>query len=54
MLWFLSPFKAIRHLICNQYKWLVIKIVLVLLIIAMLGLFLYNMPGYLVKKLLGA
>ncbi|XP_039506896.1 otoferlin-like [Pimephales promelas] len=53
-LWFLSPLKAIRHLVCNQYKWLVIKIVLALLIIAMLGLFLYSMPGYMVKKLLGA
>jgi len=54
MLWFLSPLKAIRHLICNQYRWLVIKIVLLLLIIAMLGIFLYSMPGYMVKKLLGA
>uniref|UniRef100_A0A8C1QKP3 Otoferlin n=2 Tax=Cyprinus carpio TaxID=7962 RepID=A0A8C1QKP3_CYPCA len=53
-LWFLSPLKAVRHLICNQYKWLVIKIVVVLLLLAMLGLFLYSMPGYMVKKLLGA
>ncbi|KAM6954586.1 otoferlin [Aplochiton taeniatus] len=53
-LWFLSPLKAIRYLICNRYKWLIIKIVLALLLIIMLGLFLYSMPGYLVKKLLGA
>ena len=53
MLWFLMPLKAIRHLVCNQYKWLVIKIVIALLLLAMLGLFLYSMPGYMVKKMLG-
>ncbi|KAL7873041.1 hypothetical protein AOLI_G00121120 [Acnodon oligacanthus] len=53
-LWFISPLKAIRYLICNNYKWLIIKIVVVLLLLAMLGLFLYSMPGYMVKKLLGA
>ncbi|XP_016085592.1 otoferlin isoform X7 [Sinocyclocheilus grahami] len=53
-LWFLSPLKAIRYLICNRYKWLIIKIILALLLLIMVGLFLYSMPGYLVKKLLGA
>ncbi|MCJ8736710.1 hypothetical protein PDJAM_G00015680 [Pangasius djambal] len=53
-LWFISPLKAIRYLICNNYKWLIIKIVVALLLLAMLGLFLYSMPGYMVKKLLGA
>ncbi|XP_029318836.1 otoferlin isoform X7 [Cottoperca gobio] len=53
-LWFLSPLKAIRYLVCNRYKWLIIKIVLAMLLLIMLGLFLYSMPGYLVKKLLGA
>uniref|UniRef100_A0A3Q3ICV1 Otoferlin n=1 Tax=Monopterus albus TaxID=43700 RepID=A0A3Q3ICV1_MONAL len=53
-LWFLSPLKAIRYLVCNRYKWLIIKIVLALLLLIMLGLFLYSMPGYIVKKLLGA
>ncbi|KAI2652042.1 Otoferlin [Labeo rohita] len=46
-LWFLSPLKAIRYLICNRYKWLIIKIVLALLLLIMVGLFLYSMPGYL-------
>uniref|UniRef100_A0A673XLT2 Otoferlin n=1 Tax=Salmo trutta TaxID=8032 RepID=A0A673XLT2_SALTR len=53
-LWFLSPLKAIRYLVCNRYKWLIIKIIVALLLLMMLGLFLYSMPGYLVKKLLGA
>ena len=53
-LWFLSPLKAFRYLICNRYKWLIIKMVLATLLLIMLGLFLYSMPGYLVKKMLGA
>nr|XP_060610752.1 otoferlin [Anolis sagrei ordinatus] len=53
-IWFLNPLKSIRYLICTRYKWLIIKIVLALLLIIMVGLFLYSMPGYMVKKLLGA
>ncbi|KAM7376197.1 hypothetical protein PAMP_005940 [Pampus punctatissimus] len=54
LLWFLIPFKAAKHLVCDQYRWLTIKIVTVLLLLAILALFLYNMPGYMVKKMLGA
>ncbi|XP_062825265.1 otoferlin isoform X4 [Anolis carolinensis] len=53
-IWFLNPLKSIRYLICTRYKWLIIKIVLAVLLIIMVGLFLYSMPGYMVKKLLGA
>ncbi|CAJ1074495.1 putative otoferlin-like [Xyrichtys novacula] len=45
LLWFLIPLKAIKHLMCDQYRWLTIKIVTALLLLAILGLFLYNMPG---------
>ncbi|XP_061599324.1 otoferlin-like [Cololabis saira] len=54
LLWFLIPFKAAKHLVCDQYRWLTIKIVTALLVLAILALFLYNMPGYMVKKMLGA
>ncbi|KAM9156400.1 LOW QUALITY PROTEIN: otoferlin [Pangshura tecta] len=52
-IWFLNPLKSIKYLVCTRYKWL-IKIVLALLLLIMVGLFLYSMPGYMVKKLLGA
>ncbi|XP_037668816.1 LOW QUALITY PROTEIN: otoferlin [Choloepus didactylus] len=52
--WFLNPLKSIRYLICTRYKWLIVKIVLALLALLMLALFLYSLPGYMVKKLLGA
>ncbi|KAJ3613666.1 hypothetical protein NHX12_019912 [Muraenolepis orangiensis] len=54
LLWFLTPFKAIKNLLCNQYRWLTIKIVTALLFLALLGVFIYNMPGYMVKKMMGA
>lgn len=54
LLWFLIPLKAAKHLVCDQYRWLTIKIVSALLLLAILALFLYNMPGYMVKKMLGA
>ncbi|XP_067414564.1 otoferlin isoform X1 [Emydura macquarii macquarii] len=53
-IWFLNPLKSIKYLICTRYKWLIVKIVLALLLLVMVGLFLYSMPGYMVKKLLGA
>ncbi|XP_069089793.1 otoferlin isoform X11 [Pleurodeles waltl] len=53
-IWFLNPLKSIKYLICTRYRWLIIKIVLALLLLAMVALFLYSMPGYMVKKLLGA
>ncbi|XP_009330629.1 PREDICTED: otoferlin [Pygoscelis adeliae] len=53
-IWFLNPLKSIKYLICTRYKWLIIKIVLALLLLIMIALFLYSMPGYMVKKLLGA
>ncbi|XP_074751419.1 otoferlin-like [Athene noctua] len=53
-IWFLNPLKSIKYLICTRYKWLIIKMVLALLLIVMVALFLYSMPGYMVKKLLGA
>uniref|UniRef100_A0A8C7DDA5 Otoferlin n=1 Tax=Oncorhynchus kisutch TaxID=8019 RepID=A0A8C7DDA5_ONCKI len=53
-LWFLMPFKAIKNLICNQYFWLTIKLVVALLLVLILGLFIYSMPGYMAKKLMGS
>ena len=54
LLWFLIPFKAVKNLICDQYLGLTLKIVSALLLLAIVALFLYNMPGYMVKKMLGA
>uniref|UniRef100_A0A668ACF7 Otoferlin a n=1 Tax=Myripristis murdjan TaxID=586833 RepID=A0A668ACF7_9TELE len=54
LMWFLSPLKSIRYFIWHNYRWLILKVLGLLLLLLMLGLFLYSIPGYLVKKMLGA
>ncbi|XP_037605924.1 otoferlin isoform X10 [Sebastes umbrosus] len=54
LMWFLSPLKSIRYFIWHNYRWLILKVLGLMLLLLMLGLFLYSLPGYLVKKMLGA
>lgn len=54
LMWFLGPLKSIGYFIWHNYHWLILKVLGVLLLLLMLGLFLYSLPGYLVKKMLGA
>lgn len=54
LMWFLSPLKSIRYFIWHNYRWLILKVLGLTLLLLMLGLFLYSIPGYLVKKILGA
>ncbi|XP_068136042.1 otoferlin isoform X4 [Hyperolius riggenbachi] len=53
-IWFLNPLKSIRYFIWHTYRWLILKILILILFLLMVGLFLYSVPGYLVKKILGA
>uniref|UniRef100_UPI00398F4D76 otoferlin isoform X2 n=1 Tax=Pristiophorus japonicus TaxID=55135 RepID=UPI00398F4D76 len=53
-IWFMNPLKSIRYFIWHNYRWLILKILAIVLLLLLLGLFLYSMPGYLVKKILGA
>ncbi|XP_077442838.1 otoferlin isoform X1 [Stigmatopora argus] len=52
-MWFLGPLKSIRYFLWNNYRWLILKVLGLILVLLMLGLFLYSIPGYLVKKMLG-
>ncbi|XP_063350673.1 otoferlin isoform X5 [Pelmatolapia mariae] len=54
LMWFLTPLKSIRYFIWHNYRWLILKVLGLILLLLMLGLFLYSIPGYLVKKMLGA
>uniref|UniRef100_A0A3B3BMA2 Otoferlin n=1 Tax=Oryzias melastigma TaxID=30732 RepID=A0A3B3BMA2_ORYME len=54
LMWFLGPLKSIRYFIWHNYRWLILKALGLILLLLMLGLFLYSIPGYLVKKILGA
>jgi len=53
-MWFMNPLKSIRYFIWHNYRWLILKALALLLLLLLVGLFLYSIPGYLVKKLLGA
>jgi len=52
-LWFTSPFKTLKYIIWRHYKWYIIGGLLLLLIIAIVLIFLYALPGYTAKKILG-
>lgn len=54
LMWFMNPLKSIRYFIWHNYRWLILKALALLLFLLLVGLFLYSIPGYLVKKLLGA
>lgn len=53
-LWVLNPLKSIRYIVWHNYKWLIIKGILFLLLVLLLALFVYSIPGYTVKKMIGA
>ncbi|XP_043277265.1 otoferlin-like [Venturia canescens] len=52
--WLLNPIKSIRYIIWHNYKWIILKILITIAIATLLILFLYAIPGYSVKKILGA
>uniref|UniRef100_A0A9J8CL01 Otoferlin n=1 Tax=Cyprinus carpio carpio TaxID=630221 RepID=A0A9J8CL01_CYPCA len=54
LMWFMNPLKSIRYFIWHNYRWMILKALALLLLLLLVGLFLYSIPGYLVKKLLGA
>jgi len=53
-MWFLNPFKSIRYIVWHNYKWTIIKGLIFTALAIMLLLFFYAVPGYSVKKLIGA
>lgn len=53
-IWFLNPLKSARYFLWHTYRRLLLKLLLLLLLLLLLALFLYSLPGYLAKKILGA
>jgi len=51
---FMGPLTMLRYLIWEPYKFCMLKALVVSLLIMILALFLYSMPGYTVKKIFGA
>ncbi|XP_047127416.1 myoferlin isoform X1 [Hydra vulgaris] len=52
-LWITSPWKTLKFILWKRYKWLMIGILVFLILALFIGIFLYSMPGYTVKKMFG-
>lgn len=52
--WFLNPFLTLRYIIWRRFKWYIINGILLFLILVLIILFVYNMPGYTAKRIIGA
>nr|XP_053654468.1 otoferlin-like [Cherax quadricarinatus] len=53
-MWFLNPLKSIRYIIWHNYKWAIIKLLVFFALTIFFVLFFYSVPGFTVKKMLGA
>lgn len=53
-MWFLNPLKSIRYIVWHNYKWAILKGIIILAVAVMILLFFYSIPGYTVKRMLGA
>ncbi|CAL7945462.1 unnamed protein product [Xylocopa violacea] len=53
-MWFLNPLKSIKYIVWHNYKWAILKAFVTIGLIVLILLFFYAIPGYSVKKLLGA
>ncbi len=47
----MNPLKTLKYIICKNYKWLIIKLILLLLLVAFIVLLVYNVPGATVDKI---
>ncbi|XP_050298666.1 otoferlin-like [Anthonomus grandis grandis] len=53
-MWFMNPIKSIRYILWHNYKWTILKLLIILGVALILLLTIYSIPGYTVKKIIGA
>ena len=53
-MWFLNPLKSIRYIIWHNHKWTILKIIFIIFFSLFLAMFFYALPGYTIKKMIGA
>jgi hypothetical protein len=53
-MWFMNPLKSIRYIVWHNYKWTILKLFIIIGLAIIILLFFYSIPGYTVKKMLGA
>ncbi|XP_029108966.1 dysferlin isoform X4 [Scleropages formosus] len=50
-LWFSSPFKTLKFIVWRRFKWVIIALILLFLLLLFLGVFLYAFPNYAAMKM---
>ncbi|XP_060519219.1 otoferlin-like isoform X2 [Cylas formicarius] len=53
-MWFMNPIKSIRYILWHNYKWTILKLLVVVGIAIIILVFFYSVPGYLAKRMVGA
>ena len=53
-LWITNPWKSFRYIIWSRRKWFFLKMLIFIFLFLFILLFVYSLPGYTVKKIIGA
>jgi len=51
-MWFMNPLKTLKYIIWRNYKWLILKLFLLLLLICFIGLLIYTLPGAMTTRMM--
>lgn len=49
--WFSSPFKSLRYILWRRFRCKIIAFLVIVILLVLVAIFFYSMPGYTVKKL---
>ncbi|XP_045464673.1 otoferlin-like isoform X3 [Harmonia axyridis] len=52
--WFMNPLKSMKYVLWHNYKWKILKFLIIAGVAIMILLFFYAIPGYSVKRIMGA
>ncbi|XP_028657297.1 dysferlin isoform X3 [Erpetoichthys calabaricus] len=50
-LWLSSPFKTMKYILWRRFKWVIIGIIILCILLLFIGIFLYSFPNYAAMKL---
>ncbi|XP_005991617.1 myoferlin isoform X1 [Latimeria chalumnae] len=50
-LWFTSPCKTMKYIVWRRFKWILIGLIILLIVLLFVGVFLYSLPNYVSMKI---
>jgi len=48
----MNPLKTLKYIIWKNYKWLILKLLILVLIICFIGLLVYTLPGAMTTRMM--